>query len=121
MTADIIPTFPKLPDVEEFGHVIFERIPNVFHASSFYWMTLRNPTIEIENYPISVERIENAKILIDEVEKDLRFAKKLRIVVLETDTPDDELSSLLETSNLMEEDEDIRDIKSNPCHISSFS
>jgi hypothetical protein len=35
VTADIIPTFPTMPVASELGHVIFERLSNVFLTGPF--------------------------------------------------------------------------------------
>lgn len=33
--ANLVPTFPKMPEVGELGHIVFERIPKVFHVAAF--------------------------------------------------------------------------------------
>lgn len=117
----MLPTFPTMPNQSELGHLIYDRIPNVFDTAGFYWQTLRNPAIQLENYPISKERIDNAKILVDEVEKEFRWAKKLRKIVLENDFLDDELSSILDASSLMEEDEILQIKTSRTTHNNVWS
>ena len=55
ITPGLLPSFPDPPTIENSGHIIFERIPKVYHLSAFYWLLQKDNTLEIPNYPPTEE------------------------------------------------------------------
>ncbi len=51
------------------GHIIFERIPKVYHASTYYWMKIRNNNLTVPGFPVTEEKIKQAKLNCDEAER----------------------------------------------------
>lgn len=74
-------------------------------------MTLRDPSIIIPNYPLSEDYINKQLLNINEVDRMLRYAKKLRTIVLNSNNTDEEISEILDDSSLLESENEYITLK----------